>query len=122
MGTRQSTGRWGEDLAVDFLQRKGYSILERNVHTPYGEIDIIAEDKDLPLLIFVEVKTRRSKQFGLPEDAVNLRKQNHFRSAAEYYLQQHPDFTGAARLDVIAIQHYLPDQLPLITHFENAFS
>lgn len=122
MGNRQSLGRWGENLAAEYLQAQGYTILERNVHTPYGEIDLVAEQADPPTLVFVEVKARRSRQYGLPEEAVNSRKQVHLLSAVSYYLQQHPEFPGAIRLDVIAIQSYQPGTVPVITHFENAIS
>jgi len=122
MNTRQSLGRWGEALAADYLRSLGYSILEQNVHTPYGEIDLIARLEQPQTLVFVEVKTRRSPQFGLPEDAVNLRKQTHLLSAINHYLQQHPELQGDPRVDVIAIQLYHADQPPVITHFENAIS
>ena len=74
------------------------------------------------MLIFVEVKTRKSTLFGAPEEAVNLRKLAHLRSAVEYYLQQHPDITADPRLDVIAIQCYQDEHPPVITHFENVLS
>jgi len=122
MNSRQSLGRWGENLAAEYLQAKGYSILDRNVRTPYGEIDLVAELDQPPTLVFIEVKTRRSSTFGLPEEAVNFRKQTHLLSSVEYYLQQRPEYPGATRLDVVAIQRYKPDQPPIITHFENAIS
>lgn len=122
MGNRQSVGRWGENLAAEYLQSQGYAILERNVYTPYGEIDLVAELSEPCTLVFVEVKTRRSRQFGLPEEAVNSRKRDHLLSAVSYYLQQHSEFSGAIRLDVIAIQRYQPGTAPVITHFENAIS
>ena len=122
MNTRQSLGRWGESLAAEFLQAQGYVIIGRNVRTPYGEIDLVAELAVPPTLVFVEVKTRRSAQYGLPEDAINARKQEHLRSSVNYYLQQHLEFLGAMRVDVIAIQRYHPGEPPVITHFENALS
>ncbi len=122
MNTRQSLGRWGESLAAEFLQAQGYVIIGRNVRTPYGEIDLVAEMAAPPTLVFVEVKTRRSAQYGLPEDAINARKQEHLRSSVNYYLQQHLEFQGAMRVDVISIQRYHPGEPPVITHFENALS
>ena len=122
MNTRQALGHWGESLAAEFLQAQGYTIVGRNVRTPYGEIDLIAAWPTPPTWVFIEVKTRRSARFGMPEDAVNARKQEHLRSAIEYYLQQSPEYSGETRVDVIAIQRYPPDEPPIITHFENVLS
>jgi putative endonuclease len=122
MTTRQSLGRWGESLAAEYMLAQGYTVIGRNVRTPYGEIDLVAEWADPPTLVFVEVKTRRSLQYGMPEDAINARKQAHLRSAVDYYLQQRSEYFGATRVDVIAIQRYHPGDPPTITHFENALS
>lgn len=122
MNTKKAIGRWGEGLAASYLEGQGYLIIGRNVYTPYGEIDLIAR-QDRPegsTIVFVEVKTRRSKAYGSPEDAVDARKQAHFVSAAEYYIQQHPDPSLSWRLDVIAIQSLDRRKPPQITHFENA--
>jgi putative endonuclease len=67
-------GKIGEDRAAKLLRNKGYKIIEQNYTTKLGEIDLIAIDVDT--LVFVEVKTRWSKKFGNPEEAVNLRKLN----------------------------------------------
>jgi putative endonuclease len=134
--SRQAFGRWGESLAAEYLVERGYTILERNVRTPYGEIDLVAcQDEELSSFeavvgerqkgfatIFVEVKTRSSRSFGLPEEAVTSRKQAHMLAAAQAYLQQHPELEGNWRIDVIAIQRYDPSRPPTILHFENAIS
>jgi len=126
---RQSLGRWGESLAADYLSQRGYSILERNVRTPYGEIDLVARQAyasqrgDGPagmVTVFVEVKTRSSVAFGLPEEAVTARKQEHMLAAALAYMQSHPELEGDWRVDVIAIQRSRSEPEPCITHFENA--
>jgi putative endonuclease len=65
-------GSKGEDLAVRFLEKKGYRILSRNFRTPVGEIDVIAEDRNT--LVFIEVKTRTDDSFGHPFEAVTFRK------------------------------------------------
>ena len=122
MNNRQTLGRWGESLAAEFLQAQGYAIIGRNVRTPYGEIDLIAEWSDPQTWVFIEVKPRRSTRFGMPEDSVNARKQEHLHSAIEYYLQQCPEFCGETRVDVIAIQRYHSGESPVITHFENVLS
>lgn len=117
-------GRWGEDLAASYLTAKGYRILDRNVYTPYGEIDIIAlqEDQGEKYLIFVEVKTRTSLEFGHPEDAVTKRKQEHLLAAIESYLQRNSELDYDWQVDVIAIQRLTLDEDPDIQHFENIIS
>jgi putative endonuclease len=124
--SRQALGRWGEGLAADYLARRGYAILERNARTPYGEIDLVARQvEDCPggpveLTVFVEVKTRTSPAFGLPEESVTARKRAHLLAAAQSYLQQHPHLENNWRIDVIAILRPRDNRPPQITHFENA--
>lgn len=85
MNNRQ-LGTLGEDIAAHMIMERGYTILERNFRCKYGEIDIIATDGEL--IIFVEVKTRRTKRFGLPEEAVGQIKQNRLRQLAALYLEK----------------------------------
>ena len=105
---QQALGRRGEDLAESFLRARGYEILARNYRTPVGEVDIVARQGET--LIFVEVKTRRSRRFGLPEEALTRRKQAHLLAAAQTYLAEHvgvgtPTYPAAAwRVDVIAVE------------------
>jgi putative endonuclease len=126
---RQSLGRWGENLAAEYLANQGYTIIERNFRTPYGELDLVARqiiaDQSIDIAsgfavvtVFVEVKTRSSLTYGLPEESVTPRKQAHLLNAANSYIQAHPELGGDWRIDVIAIQRY-PDKQPEITHFEN---
>ncbi len=125
MGNRkQIIGKWGEDLAAAYLEEKGYLILDRNVYTSYGEIDIITlkEYDNEKYLIFVEVKTRTTLQFGNPEDAVTRQKQEHLLAAIETYLQDNPDLEYPWRVDVIAIQKLSAGNPPDIQHFESVFS
>lgn len=117
---RQSVGRWGENLAQAFLQQRGYSILERNARTPYGELDLVARRGDM--LVFVEVKTRLSRAYGVPETAVTLTKQTHLLQAAQAYLQLHPELELDWRIDVIAVQGNQEGGAPEIVWFENAVS
>jgi putative endonuclease len=114
---RQLVGRWGETLAAGYLEQRGYEILERNARTPYGEIDLVARDGDI--LVFVEVKTRTNRSYGMPEDSVNLRKQSHMLAAAEHYAAE----KGAEnwQVDVISIEGH-PGEEPDIVHFENVLS
>lgn len=115
---RQALGHWGENLAANYLIQKKYEIVERNVHTPYGELDLVARQGDIT--VFVEVKTRTSERFGYPEDAVTPTKQAHLIAAAQSYLLNHPGLDGDWRVDVIAIQRSRSGKLPKINHFENA--
>lgn len=126
---RQALGRWGEAQAAEYLIACGYAIVERNVRTPYGEIDLVARlegaktaypGKLAPTTVFVEVKTRSSKTFGFPEESVTPRKQAHLLAAAQSYIQEHPELDGDWRIDVIAIQRHPSKARPTITHFENA--
>jgi putative endonuclease len=114
MTRNQSIGKWGESAAADYLLERGYEIVARNIRTPYGEIDLIAQKDDF--LVFVEVKTRTSKVFGPPEIAVSARKQGHMLSCAEYYAQQNE--IDHWQVDVIAVEK-IQDKTE-ITHFENA--
>jgi putative endonuclease len=116
---KQVYGQWGEEMAVKFLTDNGYSVLTRNLRSAHGEIDIIVH-KD-GLLVFVEVKTRRSHTYGYPEDAVTTRKQAFMLSAAEEYLLAHPDGNESWQFDVIAIVG-TPGGKVQIEHFENVIS
>jgi putative endonuclease len=113
---RQAVGHWGEDTAAGYLEANGYIILARNVHTPHGEIDIVASK--YRMLVFVEVKTRSSHSFAFPEASVTPRKQAHMLSAAETYLDQHPESGDTWQFDVIAIEGK-PGGKAQIEHFEN---
>lgn len=118
--SRQSLGRWGEKLAADFLVEHGYIVLEKNVRTPYGELDLITRQGEV--IVFVEVKTRSSSVFGYPEEAITNKKRAHLLESAQTYLLDHPELDGDWRIDVIAIKHHLEQDKPEITHFENAVS
>lgn len=93
-------GKAGEDLAVSYLQSHHYRILERNVRTPFGEIDIVALTERV--VVFVEVKARSSRAFGEPEEAISRKKLLHLRrSAAFLACQRFPDMNY--RIDAISI-------------------
>jgi len=113
-------GAWGESYAAKYLEDKGYEILSLNERTPYGEIDIIAEINHR--LIFVEVKTRSTQNFGYPEEAITEEKIIHMVESAEVFLQEHPELTSDWQIDVIAIQVDSSRKTPVLTHFENALT
>lgn len=116
MTSRQTLGRWGETIAARYLTEQGYTIIEHNARTSYGELDLIARQGDM--LVFVEVKTRASRSLGPPEISVTQTKQAHLLSAAKAYLQERPHLQYDWRIDVIAILR-LPGEQPQIEHFEN---
>ena len=95
-------GTKGETIAVSLLRSQGYKILERNFHSRFGEIDIIAQDADT--LVFVEVKTRWSRKFGSPEESVGRRKLKSIEKVGQYFRLLHPEVPSAERIDVVAIE------------------
>ena len=117
MAKHNETGIKGEQIAENFLLRKGYKVVHRNWRFGRREVDIIAVNDNV--LIFVEVKTRRSFDFGYPEEAVNLKKQDFLKSAAEAYLEDNTGFKYA-RFDTISIL-LDGEVVKEIIHFEDAF-
>ena len=115
MKHNQRIGKWGEDLAAEYLAQRGLEVVDRNVRTPYGEIDIVAKQSEM--VIFVEVKTRTSDKMGLPEESITTRKRQHMISAAEHYAAEHE--IDNWQIDVISIEGK-PGSQPRITYFENA--
>jgi len=94
------TGKRAEARAADYLRLQGYKIVCHNYRWRGGEIDLIARQGDC--LVFVEVKARRGRGYGLPEEAVTPRKQHKLVRTARRYLSEHP--TGLAlRFDVVAL-------------------
>ena len=93
-------GLKGEDIATDFLKKKGHKILARNYKTPVGEADIITKDKDT--IVFIEVKARSNDAFGQPFESVDYRKQERLKKIALYYLK-HNNIESSVRFDVISI-------------------
>lgn len=105
MNQQIDLGRWGEKKAVSFLKRKGYKIRELNFRSPFGEIDIIARDKNC--LCFIEVKTRTTSLFGLPEESVDFRKEQKIIKSAIFYLNtQNNEFIPDIRFDLIGIYNH----------------
>lgn len=117
MAKHNETGIKGEEIAENFLQTKGYTILHRNWRWQQKEVDIIAETNGL--LIFIEVKTRSNNYFGNPEDAVNYKKQDYLKTAAEEFMYQYPEYQ-LIRFDIISIITK-KGKLEEIVHFEDAF-
>lgn len=117
MSSKKETGNLGEDQAVQFLIEKDYSILTRNWRYLKGEIDIIAKDGDW--LVFVEVKTRSTIDFGNPEEFVTPRQQKLIINTAHQFIIEN-DRQEEARFDVISVV-VQNDKIVQIDHIEAAF-
>ena len=119
--TRRTTGIKGEEEAARFLTRSGYAILDRNVRTRAGEIDLVA--KEGKTLVFVEVKTRRDLLEGEPpQAAVHTRKQNRLGKLAHGYLKLKRLRQVSCRFDVVSVIFNDEGAVKAIRHIPNAFS
>ena len=95
------TAKFGEDKTCDYLKKLGFKIIERNFRKGYGEIDIIATHKDT--LVFIEVKTRTSNQFGSPLEAITYWKLKAIIKTAQYYKMTHHNLPESLRIDAVAV-------------------
>lgn len=110
----------GELIAKKFLTDKNYKFIKHNFRYDRAEIDLIFEDEKNKLLIFIEVKTRRNKKFGEPEESVNLSKQNQIKKAVLGFIKDNSGFAyHDLRIDVISI--FLKNGSIEINQIENAF-
>ncbi|MCS7261737.1 MAG: YraN family protein [Anaerolineae bacterium] len=116
--TRQKLGREGEQIAAVYLQRQGYTILEHNWRCRRGEVDIVARDGDS--LVFVEVRTWRSGQYGPPEASITPRKQAKILEVAQSYLQAAGLDDVKWRIDVVAIEMDDVTRVKRLSHIRNA--
>ena len=116
-GARKKLGQRGEDLAAAHLEEQGYVVRERNWRCTAGEMDIVAEDGDC--LVFVEVRTRRGRAFGTPEESVTPAKQAKLVEVAQTYLHEN-DWDGDWRIDVVAVEMTLGGKLLRIELITNA--
>jgi len=117
---RRDTGILGEKLARDFLKKRGYRILETNYRCPEGEIDIVAKHKDY--LVFIEVRTKRSLEFGSPEESITTTKMERLRAVASHYRQDHDNLPPLWRIDVVAAELNQKGKPLRIELIENAVS
>jgi putative endonuclease len=108
MAKHLETGREGEELAVAWLQAKGYLILHRNWRHSYFELDIVASKENT--LHFIEVKTRTTDRYGYPEEDVTLKKLERLMNAGEEFLHQHPQWKRV-QYDILSIR-LSPHQTP----------
>lgn len=115
---RKQLGAFGEQVAKDHLEKHGYEIVQCNYRCSIGEIDIVARDGDY--LVFVEVRTKRDRQFGSPEESITLAKKTKLVELAETYLQEHQDSSELWRIDVVAVEVGRADKISRIEIIENA--
>lgn len=116
----KKTGNLGEDIAAQFLEDKGFRIIQRNFrYSTFGEIDIIARQNEY--LVFVEVKTYKTEEFGEPFLLVNRKKQEKIRKLAQIFMLQKKITDTDCRFDVIGIKIGKVDSGNLINHIDNAF-
>ncbi len=109
-------GKSGEEMATQYLIKEKYKILERNFKSKQGEIDIIALDKKE--IVFIEVKSRTSKAYGNPNDAVDTKKKKHIYNTAQYYTYTHNLEDEPIRFDVIEI--YIMNKVYKLNHIKQA--
>ena len=110
------TGLKGEDIASEYVLRKGYEIVERNFSNKFGEIDIIAKDKNI--LVFIEVKTKIGIEFGLPEEMVGKGKLYRIQHMAQLYMKGK---LLPCRIDVVAIVLHDDNSVKRLTHYERVY-
>lgn len=120
MAKHNDLGKWGEDEAAKFLEKKGYVVFERDWRIGHCDLDIVAMTEDSMHLVFVEVKTRRTNDMEEPVQAVDIRKQKNLASAADKYVKSH-SFTQEIRFDIISIVGCPTGEIH-IEHIEDAFN
>ena len=100
MAQHNVTGSMGEEMAVQYLQQNGFVLLHQNWRHSHWEVDVIAHKNNV--LHFIEVKTRRTKKFGHPEESVNKKKIQNLVNASEEYLYQNPEWKRI-QFDILSI-------------------
>ena len=123
MKTTREQGEYTESLACQYLEEKGFKLLKRNFNCRFGEIDLIMQDNDN--LVFVEVRYRRSTNFGSGAESITTSKQSKLIKTASAYLQQHAKLNKLpSRFDVVSISGFIEtDNISNIDFdwIENAF-
>jgi len=99
---KQETGKLGEQVACKALEKQGYRILEKNYRCRYGEIDIVARQRDY--IVFIEVRSKTGNAFGTPEESVTAAKKNKLIATALDYLSSHPGLPENWRIDFVAVE------------------
>jgi len=118
--SRRERGALGEKIALDFLIKRNFTILERNFRRREGEIDIVAQQGDC--LVFVEVRTKTSPNLGTPEESITAAKAQRLVALAQTFLQSHENLPTQWRIDVIAIDMDRQGKPSRVELVENAIS
>lgn len=113
---RKNLGNWGENLALEYLNAKGYELLERNFHSRYGELDLIMRVDDV--LVAVEVKTRRSRKYGFAEYSITKKKVQAIADTMTVYLDNNANLDQAWQIDLVVIESFGTEK-PEIIHYQN---
>ncbi|MCX7845697.1 MAG: YraN family protein [Dictyoglomaceae bacterium] len=116
---KKKIGKIGEDFALEYFKNNGFEIREKNYKTKFGEVDLIVRKENL--LIFVEVKARKSLEFGEPVEAVDKRKQEKIRFIANYYLSKKKIKSYEVRFDIFSILLDKDNKIKFFEHISNAF-
>lgn len=116
---KTAIGKYGEDIAEDYLKKQGYFILSRNFRSHHGEIDIVAKDNSS--IVFIEVKTRYSNYYGIPCESVNRYKQMKLCKVAKYYIYLNKLTTCNFRFDVLEVFLNYNNDHKFFNLFKNAF-
>lgn len=116
MGTNLVIGKIGENIAKEYLEEKGYKIIEQNYKTKYAEIDLVAKQKNE--LVFVEVRTKIGDIFGTPEETINKRKLRKLWGNATAYAAR-TKWKGSSRIDAVCIVLKKDYSVEHLNHYEN---
>ena len=117
MNYRQKVGKFGENIARDYLLRRGYKIIGLNQKISFKEVDIIARDGET--LVFIEVKTRLSQIFGGADDAFDFRKLSNLKEALELYIYKNNFDGNLARLDFVSVDISRQKKKAKIKHYKD---
>lgn len=117
MNHNQKVGKFGEDLAKNYLIKHGYKIIDRNIQIRYKELDIIAKLKNL--LVFVEVKTRTSNKYGLADESITRKKIKNLKYAIKKYLNYTKTDYNDIRADLIAVDINKDKKIAKIKHYKD---
>lgn len=113
----KNLGKLGEELATNYLKSLKFTIIERNFHRRYSEIDIVAKEGET--LVFVEVKTRIGNIYGLPEESITPWKLHSLIRSANYYLLLYPHSKLAKRIDVVTVLFSSEERVEKVNHYRN---
>lgn len=116
---RIDIGSWGEDYACQYLKEHGLQLIDSNVRTPYGEIDLVMELNGI--MVFVEVKTRSNNKSGYPEESVTEDKMDRMNECALWFMDSHNKNEAPWRVDVVAVIGQPEKGIPQLEWFQNEF-